>query len=803
MVMAGNENVPGTLADDALSARLQWLRQRREALQEKLAQKNDELRNVCVEEAEITGVLPPEIPLEPGESLPTFHRKTSTALIYPQKLNKLKTTDVEESELELERQVQLGIVETALGIVNDPTESKATRRKHRLAYQQSQRRLQELETELNFIRQSRGKAHRSTFPLHAGNYNTQLHSHINIKHRTKKPRPPLDITGNEVITPSKSAGRGILHEPGISLSPLGPPNEKCVADKPSTYSELAYEEQPPTAPSICSHRHHSGTYPGISPVDQSNKVKIVEHDHNDNHNVYILPEQFRARTYSHGSGGSRGQSLSQSHCSDIERNYRLYVPNTYTDDERLLRYRQLQHLQKQQHLQDQILQQRLQYSDSTDHKHFDNVDVVRRSGQQGTYERDFRTSHYTPFVDYQVTTSYYKNSAQSQQQSLQRRDRDSVTSGSKTSLRHTSGTISTETQLPSGYWIRQNDDIHWVCIDDPTKDRFGSLDRRKRNNQHNAASVCANPDGQSRYRTIVAGTKSSPSGNITSLSHQHHSVHLLPLSEQQIPASNKMLLRTQSLGSVETWQSSHSHDSHDGKDAPAEYASNRKSRQKEWYETSLDSGASADRSSIAAHKNVAHYQSSPPAIRVKAINNDNRMGIGGASISPVNRQKRDKQTEIQHTMQQSRLDSRYDQSLTRPKVLEIPAESKPSVDVCDDAIRPLNSPQSCTVVQPGKYQPYREVTKPFEMSDFYKYSTKFRKRNEIASGASQSQVGNDSSLQENRPLECSVSSNDISRDSNPYNLGQNGNNVTASPVQRRLYQPVQRMTCQPYLSSLR
>lgn len=92
--MAGNENVPGTLADDALSARLQWLRQRREALQEKLAQKNDELRNVCVEEAEITGVLPPEIPLEPGESLPTFHRKTSTALIYPQKLNKLKTTDV-------------------------------------------------------------------------------------------------------------------------------------------------------------------------------------------------------------------------------------------------------------------------------------------------------------------------------------------------------------------------------------------------------------------------------------------------------------------------------------------------------------------------------------------------------------------------------------------------------------------------------------------------------------------------------------------------------------------------------------
>lgn len=39
---------------------------------------------------------------------------------------------------------------------------------------------------------------------------------------------------------------------------------------------------------------------------------------------------------------------------------------------------------------------------------------------------------------------------------------------------------------------------------------------------------------------------------------------------------------------------------------------------------------------------------------------------------------------------------------------------------------PYESPKNHTVVQAGKWQPYREVTKPFEMSDFYKYSTKFR-----------------------------------------------------------------------------
>lgn len=776
MVMAGNENAPGVLADDPLSARLQWLRQRREALQEKLTQKNNELKNLCIDEAELTGVLPPEIPLEPGESPPTFRRKVGTSFTHPQKvINKLKTTDVEESELELERQVQLGIVENALSVINDPTESKATRRKHRLAYQQSQRRLQELETELNFIRQTRGKAQRPTqLPVHAGSYNN-AQPHINVKHRTKKPRPPLDSTGNEITTP-KSVGRGILHEPGISLSPL------VSEDKSNTYAGHGYEEH---VSSICNHHHHSNTYPNVSPIEQPN-IKLIEHDHNDNHNIYILPDQYRPRTYSHGSGGSRG------HYQDTERTYRPYVPNTYTEDERQMRYRQFQHLQKQQQLQDQMQQNhRLHYTGSFEsYKHLDNADIIRRSGQ-GTYDRDFRSSYYFP-IDYQT---YYKNNAQSQ--ILPRRDRDSsLPSCIKNISRHSGSGMSIEAQLSPGYWVRHNDDIHWVNMDE--SDRFGSLDRRRRNAQHNGSVGGANLDSQSRYRTVaVTCTKSSSSNNVTASSHQHHSVHLLPLSEHQPPANNnKMLLRTQSLGSVETWQSSHSHDSHDGKDASAtEHANNnRKSRQKEWYETSLDAGASANVDHNLVVRKNAHYQSSPSPARIKTIINENtrdNQTTGGPAppMSPVDRHKRDKPEERQHAQ------SHYDQPPTRPKVLEIPAESKQSLDVCDNTIRPLGSPQNCTVVQPGKYQPYREVTKPFEMSDFYKYSTKFRKRNEAAA---QSQIGNgESPLQENRPAETSTT--DLSRDS--YNFGQN--NITASPVQRRLYQPVQRMTCQPYLSSLR
>jgi hypothetical protein len=94
-VMAGTEGVSGPAADESLSSRLQWLRQRREALSDKLAQKNNELKNLCIEEAELTGILPPEIPLEPGENPPNFRKRVGTSFNYSQNLiNKLKTNGV-------------------------------------------------------------------------------------------------------------------------------------------------------------------------------------------------------------------------------------------------------------------------------------------------------------------------------------------------------------------------------------------------------------------------------------------------------------------------------------------------------------------------------------------------------------------------------------------------------------------------------------------------------------------------------------------------------------------------------------
>lgn len=66
-----------------------------------------------------------------------------------------------------------------------------------------------------------------------------------------------------------------------------------------------------------------------------------------------------------------------------------------------------------------------------------------------------------------------------------------------------------------------------------------------------------------------------------------------------------------------------------------------------------------------------------------------------------------------------------------PKLpLEIPAESNPSPRIPEANIELFNNnniPRNGTIVQAGHCKPYYEETKPFEMSDFYKYSTKFKK----------------------------------------------------------------------------
>lgn len=139
------------------------LQSRKEALEAKILEKNEELKRLCLQEADLTGIMPPEIPLEPGEPPPPIRRRVGTSFSFPQNLiNSVKDADDESlTALELECKVQINIAEAALTLANDSSANKAARRKHRLMYRQSQRRLMELETRLNLLKQGKSQQFKS------------------------------------------------------------------------------------------------------------------------------------------------------------------------------------------------------------------------------------------------------------------------------------------------------------------------------------------------------------------------------------------------------------------------------------------------------------------------------------------------------------------------------------------------------------------------------------------------------------------------------------------------------------------
>ncbi|XP_025198040.1 FERM domain-containing protein 4B isoform X2 [Melanaphis sacchari] len=191
------------------------LQSRRKALESKITEKNRELKRLCIQEAELTGSLPPEIPLDPGETPPTFRRRVGTSFTYPENLiNKLKFKDDETlASLELEYKIQKGIAEAALGLANDETANKSVRRKHRMMYQQSQSRIIELETRINLCNNQKVK---------------------------KKPRPESSYTTDFVNNLSVTDGTFVVpKEPNVqSLNP------KAVSNKSNLRQSQSYNKFP-------------------------------------------------------------------------------------------------------------------------------------------------------------------------------------------------------------------------------------------------------------------------------------------------------------------------------------------------------------------------------------------------------------------------------------------------------------------------------------------------------------------------------------------------------------------------------
>ncbi|KAJ8681835.1 hypothetical protein QAD02_017627 [Eretmocerus hayati] len=756
---AAAECLPGTSSDETASSRLQWLRQRKETLEEKLAKKNSELKALCIEEAELTGVLPPEIPLEPGEDPPVIRKRPASTSNQSQNLiQRLRNSGTEESALEIEKQAQIHIAEAALAVLNDPSESKAARRKNRAIYQQSQRRLQELNTQLNFLRQGHGSMQRHSQPGHVPLQGSkqQLQSAA-ARHRPKKPRPPLENSGKDLSPMVES--RNLLQEPGINLSPMAPEHNFNV------YQGYDYQD-------LQAHSYPQGginpnraTYHAPSPSEHRRSDMGLIGVSSSNNNIYVPPDQFRARTYSQGGGNS---SISP-HLYP-ERQYRPIMPNTYTEEERQIMYRQMK-MKKQESAE-------LRSRQHSDQRYQDN-EAHRRSTQVPYNDIDYSGSQYDGQTHDPSPHLSQAKTAPLDSTHLRKKSDNSVVLGSDHSKM--TGKSSIDTYVPPGYWMRLDDEIVWCSEEQAPADRFGSLDRRKQSVAHHH-SQSGKSETQSRYHTVALGSKNVPIPHSRSYPAQVHSPDNPAQQQPQSLAKStgsRALLRTQSLGSVEGWQASSAScvdgSSSTAPDSIADPRLQAKPKEKEWIETSLDTAPRLVRR--ASQHNPPTIQVQPQSQQPPMPHRERAPPVRSNSI-PSNRRPRLLEPDELHQHQQPRPPvPRFVDG--KPRVLEIPAESKPSPgsqENGNDTIATLNSPTNHTVVQPGKYQPYREITKPFEMSDFYKYSTKFRKKVDGNVTNDQSQLQQQSAS----------------------NLNTQKNQKQSNHSVQRITQPVQRNQCPTY-----
>ncbi|XP_046577028.1 uncharacterized protein LOC124284940 [Haliotis rubra] len=154
----------------------QALRARKEALEETLRRKTEELKRLCFQEGELTGELPKETPLAPGEQIPTFRRRVGTSFSLSAKA--VSGTDEPEDQLakmELEYELQSKITSAAHKLAQDKAVGKNVRKQRRQSYNRALQKLKDMEKKLNEMKRMAGKVGlRAASSTYDGTY---LHVH--------------------------------------------------------------------------------------------------------------------------------------------------------------------------------------------------------------------------------------------------------------------------------------------------------------------------------------------------------------------------------------------------------------------------------------------------------------------------------------------------------------------------------------------------------------------------------------------------------------------------------------------------
>ncbi|XP_018410939.1 PREDICTED: FERM domain-containing protein 4B [Nanorana parkeri] len=144
------------VSEEQKAEKIQALKKKEKDLQEVLLKKIEELKKICMREAELTGKLPSEYPLKPGEPAPNVRRRMGTTFKLDDHIL-LSEEDSDLSNLEHKFLIQQQMVEATKKLLMEPDLGKNAKRKRKQDYSDSIKRLQDIESAINEYRVKSGK----------------------------------------------------------------------------------------------------------------------------------------------------------------------------------------------------------------------------------------------------------------------------------------------------------------------------------------------------------------------------------------------------------------------------------------------------------------------------------------------------------------------------------------------------------------------------------------------------------------------------------------------------------------------
>ncbi|XP_062319404.1 FERM domain-containing protein 4B isoform X3 [Osmerus eperlanus] len=153
LVSAGS--VDSEVSEEQKKEKIADLKKKEKDMQDALTQKLEELKKICMREAELTGRLPKEYPLASGEKLPAVRRRMGTTF----KLDDLHPNEKDPHLRNLESRfaLQQKIVEAAMKLANEAELAKTVKKKRKNNCLDAMRKLQDIEDEINAYRVQTGR----------------------------------------------------------------------------------------------------------------------------------------------------------------------------------------------------------------------------------------------------------------------------------------------------------------------------------------------------------------------------------------------------------------------------------------------------------------------------------------------------------------------------------------------------------------------------------------------------------------------------------------------------------------------